>query len=84
MFCKTSLCSFPLSCTIYSDDFQSVTRDGRCVYSSSLETFHNFKDDTLQSRLGRTSVGDSVRPMTATGGAGFQSRSKFSLTIHVA
>ena len=48
--------------------------------------FNNYRDDTMQSRMGRTTAGESIRPMTAIGGAGFQSQSTskcFSLVILV-
>ena len=61
-------------------DFQSVVGGGRGIHSPSIGSFQFFRDDTMQSRMGRTtSGGDSVRPMTAIGGAGFQSQSKASI-----
>ena len=54
---------------------QSVLGGGISIYSPMSDTF---KDDTMQSRMGRTTAGESVRPMTATFGAGFQSNCKIS------
>lgn len=61
----------------FSNDFQSVVGGGATVYSPSIATFRNtFRDDTMQSRMGRTTAGETLRPMTAIAGAGFQSQSK--------
>ena len=52
------------------------------MYTPSVATFgQTFRDDGIQSRMGRTTTaGESVRPMTAISGAGFQSQSKSSIT----
>ena len=66
----------------FSNDFQSVIGGKTSVYSSSVTTFRNiFREDTTQSRMGRTISGESARPMTAVAGAGFQSQSKFNNII---
>ncbi len=61
-----------------SADFQSVFGGGVSLYSPSIGSFRNkFRDDTMQSRTERTTTGESVRPMTAIAGAGFQSQSEW-------